>query len=544
MIFAEEKKTVSSGRAVIRVENWESTIIGDAPTDALRDQLSYQDAITAKFLRTGSWGEIVEKELTKLEKAVEDPTAPENGVRLRRGMDSGEIALRRARARLSAAKREAATVSLYDPIKKTFPTTLLKSVCRIMRAAGIKYQMEKACSAPERQLELEYDPGTQETRDYQDRAVQVALSCRKGTLAMATNAGKTTVMMRTIAEKGIKTLILVQKQELLHQIAKNIRTHLNYEPGMAGGGYFQLKPITVAIVNTAHVRVQEFVNFGFDQIFVDEGHHAASRIHFTVLDRIRPYSIYSMTGTDFRTKRNENVVLEAAFGGTIYRIDNQFMVENGYSAKIEAEIVKFTQDELHPSFMWNTVYERGILFSLRRNELIAKAVKVHADRGETVLVLTDQTGHGQTICNLLLARGVSARFMHGQCSREERVTAMTDFRERRFSVLVGTTIYDEGVDFPTLDVVAFAAGKKAKGKVFQRLGRGQRKGFHEDGTRKDKAIVIDIFDDGHRLLKRHSMRRLLAMHEVGVVLPGKYVDMLIKEGFIHAVGQGEVALVP
>jgi superfamily II DNA or RNA helicase len=558
MIFAEEKRNVTSGRAVVQVRNFECTIVGDAPTDALKERLSYQDPVVAKFLRTGHWGEVVEAELKRLEAAANSPGAAmdlamrdheegrgRGGHHRILGGGDGQNAVEAARKRFFAVKKEANTVSLYDVIKKTFPVTLLKTVLRVMRDSGIKYKLEDLREPPKKTLKLKYDPKKHEPREYQDRAVEIAQHCRKGTFAMATNAGKTSVTMRIIEKKGLKTLILVQKQELLHQISDEIRSHLGVDPGMAGGGFFKLEPITVAIVNTAHTRIQEFINYGFDQVIVDEGHHAASRIHFTVLDKIKPYSIYSMTGTDFRTKRNENIVLAAAFGGTVYRIDNQFMVSEGYSAKIKAEILRHTVD-IHPSFTWNTVYERGILHSLSRNELLADAVAEHAKNGETILVLTDQTGHGQTIANLLMAKGLDTRFMHGECPREERVAAMLDFKERKFQVLVGTTIYDEGVDFPTLDVVAFAAGKKAKGKVFQRLGRGQRKGFHADGTRKEEAIVIDIFDDGHRLLKRHSMRRLLAMHEVGVVLPEKYVDMLIEEGFIHGgteAGQGEPSVV-
>lgn len=530
MIFAEESKAVSSGFATIFVGNHECRIEGDAPTDKLRQTLSYQNGVVAKFLRTGAWGQVVEQELERLKKEAQiggrvGETFYANG----RG-DHGKRT-RLAKMAYQEAKREANTVYLYDTIKKTFPTTLLKRVTRLFREVGIKYEIQDEREAPEPNVNLTFDEKDHEPREYQKRAVDIAMHCRCGTFALPTNAGKTGIMLRIIAKKGLKTLILVQKQELLFQIADAIQHHLGIEPGLVGAGKMTLKPVTVAIVNSAHTKIKTLEKYGFDQVFVDEGHHAASRIHYTVLKRLKPYATYSMTGTDFRTHRDENIILEAAFGGTVQRLDNKFMVREGFSAKLKAEIIE-CQQELHPSFSWRRVYERAILHSLKRSNLLADAVAKHAKAGRTVLVLTEETGHGQTICNLLRARDLDVRFMHGGVSRDERTAARLAFKNRRLQVLVGTTIYDEGVDFPTLDVVAFAGGKKAKGKVFQRLGRGQRRGYHVDGSRKDTAIVIDFFDYGHRLLKKHSLKRILHMHEVGVVLPEDYVKLLKKEALI------------
>jgi len=521
-VFVEDVKSVSSGFATIYVGNSECRVEGDAPTDKLRNALSYQNAVVAKFLRTGAWGQVVERELEKL-KANAEELDRSGGYNVRVGA---------AKMRYAEAKREANTVYLYDTLKKTFPTTLLKRVLRLFRKVGLRYKLVDQRKVPKPTLKVKFDELDHEPREYQERAVEIAKHCRCGAFALATNAGKTGIMLRIIAEKKIRTLILVQKQELLFQIADAVRDHLHYDVGLVGAGKFKLKPITIAIVNSAHTRIKELVKYGFDQIFVDEGHHAASRIHYTVLTKINPYAIYSMTGTDFRNRHDENIILDAAFGGTVQRIDNKFMVEHGFSAQLHAEIVECKQD-LHPSFSWRRVYERAILHSLNRAEKLVEAVKKHAEAGKTILVLTEETGHGQTICNLLISAGLDARFMHGAVNREERTAARLDFKDRKFQVLVGTTIYDEGVDFPTLDVVAFAGGKKAKGKVFQRLGRGQRRGFHADGSRKDIATVIDFFDHGHRLLKRHSLRRLLHMHEVGVVLPEKYTELLTKEGMIN-----------
>jgi len=518
MITSNKQRALTSGTAVVHVGNSQCKIAGDAPTDSLVQALSYQDSVTAEFLRSGAWGKLVDNELKELQDKMD-------------GANS-EKARSRAENQLRRARRQANTVCLYDIHDKTFPTPLLMVALRIIRDSGISYSLEDEREKPGKTLKLEYHNNGHEQRDYQDRAVEVGMHCRCGTFAMATNAGKTSVMLRLIQEKGYKTLILVQRQELMFQIAEAIEEHLKYKPGLAGAGKFELKDITVAIVNTAHMHSRELEDYGFNMVFVDEGHHAASRIHYTVLKRVKPYAIYSMTGTDFRNSENENMILSAAFGGTFYRITNQFMVENGYSARIKAQILRCRQD-IHPSAIWMRVYEVGILQSIKRSKLIVAAVKKHADSGKVVLVLTDQTGHGQTIYDLLTSSGLDTRFMHGKRSRADRDAARLDFKGREFQVLVGTTLYDEGIDFPTLDVIVFAGGKRAKGKVLQRLGRGQRRGFHVDGSRKDECVLIDVYDHGHAYLKRHSLKRLKVMHEAGVVLPQEYLKLLKKEGYLY-----------
>jgi superfamily II DNA or RNA helicase len=471
----------------------------------------------AKFLRTGAWGKIVDRELEKKRKAVEKA--------------NNYAAELKAQEAYLKARRQASIVYLYDSVNKTFPVGLLRRVLSIMRENGISYKLEDRTKPPKPAFKLKYQPPAEyEDREYQDRAVEIAMHCRLGVFAMATNSGKTAVMMRIIEQRPVNTLVLVQKQELLYQIQESFSELSKYHAGIAGDSILRLRPITVGIVNTAHAKIDALEEHGFQQVFVDEGHHAASRIHFTVLRRLKPYACYSMTGTDFRTKREENVVLQAAFGGTYYRVDNQYMAEKGYSARLEAEILDCEQ-EFHPRWTWQRVYNDAILNSQVRNNMIVDSVAAHAEAGRTVLVLTDQTPHGHYIQQLLEARGVESRFMHGGKTNAARQKARKEFKERKFPVLIGTTIYDEGIDFPTLDVIALAGGKKAKGKVLQRLGRNQRRGYYEDGTRKDVGIVVDVCDTGHRLLKSHSLRRLKAMLDAGVVLPDKYSRLLEEEGF-------------
>ena len=518
-MMLQPKTAKTSSSAVIHVGNNDSWIEGDTPSKQLVEMLSYQDAAAATYLKTGLWGEALRKEIKSLERRMLVRRGEADGSELDRAVHS--------------AKRLANTVCLYDVVGRKFPTTLLRTVLRVMRESGFRHEIVDEREPPEPSLHLTFDSSGLEDREYQERAVAVGLHCRAGIFAMATNSGKTAVMMRIMAKTGLRTLVIVQKQELLYQIADEIRRRLRYDPGLAGSGEFHLRPITVAIVNSAYQKVEAIARYGFEQVFVDEGHHGASRVHFAVLSKIRPYRVYAMTGTDFRTRSKENIILRAAFGGTIFRVDNQFMTEHGYSAKLQAEILPFVHS-IDPTHTWGTVYREGIAECDARNRLVAEAAVRHANAGETVLVLTDHEAQGSRIHAILVGMGARSRFMWGARSRSERDKARRDFRDRKFSILVATTIYDEGVDLPTLDVVVMAGGQMAKGKVFQRLGRGQRTGYYEDGTRKTDGTIVDVFDEGHRLLRKHSVRRLRALRGASVGLPPNYERLLEEEGTIHA----------
>jgi superfamily II DNA or RNA helicase len=76
------------------------------------------------------------------------------------------------------------------------------------------------------------------------------------------------------------------------------------------------------------------------------------------------------------------------------------------------------------------------------------------------------------------------------------------FASGEFTVLIGTSAVEEGVDVPACDSVVNLAGGTSIRQILQRVGRSVRL---DNG--KDHALILDSYDKGHDMTKKHSNRR-------------------------------------
>ena len=78
--------------------------------------------------------------------------------------------------------------------------------------------------------------------------------------------------------------------------------------------------------------------------------------------------------------------------------------------------------------------------------------------------------------------------------------------------VIGTTVFDEGIDVPEIGALTLAAAGKSEIKFFQRIGRGLR--------RKTDGSILWVFcpyDVQHRVLQRHSRMTLKMVKKDGFV---------------------------
>ena len=71
-----------------------------------------------------------------------------------------------------------------------------------------------------------------------------------------------------------------------------------------------------------------------------------------------------------------------------------------------------------------------------------------------------------------------------------------------------STIFDEGVDIPEVNVLIIAAGGKSEVKTIQRIGRGLRK-------KKVGGVLVFDFKDASKFLDRHSIDRIKVYQKEG-----------------------------
>jgi superfamily II DNA or RNA helicase len=112
-------------------------------------------------------------------------------------------------------------------------------------------------------------------------------------------------------------------------------------------------------------------------------------------------------------------------------------------------------------------------------------------------VLVAQVKHGKNIAALL----PEAVLLTGQDSSDFRTTTLDQLRSGEQKIVIATTLADEGLDIPALEVLILAGAGKSETRALQRIGRALRK-----TKEKKEATIIDFYDKA-RFLEVHSRRR-------------------------------------
>lgn len=346
---------------------------------------------------------------------------------------------------------------------------------------------------------------------YQLEAVNAAVRQKRGILKMATNSGKSECAVAITKHLALPTGFLVMGIGLLHQARERFARRLGVpldDIGIVGDGQMSFgKLVTIASVDTLATRldvpeVQEQLK-RWQVIFCDECHHAASETCFDVLDAIPAYYRFGLSGTPLDRSGGDDLRLIGQTGEIIYEVTNKQLVELGISVQPYVEMLRIDEPRLPKYGMtWGDVNKIGVVENAQLNRRISERAAEAADNGERVLICVEKINHGKTITELLDGR-VAVKFLSGAETPEARKAALDALVSGELSVVVATSILDEGIDVPAIDVIILAGGGKARIGTLQRIGRGLR-----SGEGKNRLTVVDFANFCHKILTQHSLERL------------------------------------
>lgn len=154
----------------------------------------------------------------------------------------------------------------------------------------------------------------------------------------------------------------------------------------------------------------------------------------------------------------------------------------------------------------------------RRTEQICTDVAASADAGRTSLVLTQRTGHIDSICERLAGTGHTAHLLKGGLGKEAIAAVhevMANSAGDTGMVVVATGSYlGEGFDWPQLDTLFLAFPIAFKGRVVQYVGRLLR----DHGTKHDVELH-DYLDEHVTVLARMHTKPPPAYKSLGFDAP-------------------------
>lgn len=124
--------------------------------------------------------------------------------------------------------------------------------------------------------------------------------------------------------------------------------------------------------------------------------------------------------------------------------------------------------------------------------VIADTFKTEARR--SVIVFCASVEHAKTFAAMLRLYGFKSAYITGEMEPREREKTMAGLRRGTINAVTTVDIFNEGVDVPDVDMLAFMRVTHSRRIFVQQLGRGLRL-----APNKDKVVVLDFVSDLRRI---------------------------------------------
>jgi len=351
----------------------------------------------------------------------------------------------------------------------------------------------------------------------QEAAVAGMLHHDAGVLCAPTAFGKTVTAAALIAQRGVNTLVLVHRTELLKQWQERLQSFLGVGKGVVGTiGGGKAKPtgkIDIAVMQSLSRQgeINPLVeNYG--HVIVDECHHVGAVSFDATLKRVKAKYVLGLTATPIRRDGQQPIIFMQC--GPI-----RHTAAKPASAPHDLEVVPHL---LHKRI--DLPQEAGIqdIFRHLANDLertaeIAAEIESAFSQGRKVLVLTERTEHLDAILAALAGKMLSPFVLHGRMSKKLRATLIAELNALSPDVprvlLATGKLVGEGFDHPPLDTLVLAMPISWKGTLQQYAGR-----LHRECATKTDVRIIDFVDMGHPALVRMWEKRQRGYRAMGYQL--------------------------
>ena len=370
-----------------------------------------------------------------------------------------------------------------------------------------------------------------ELRPEQTAAAKSMLRHDTGILAATTAFGKTVVAAWLLAKRGVNTLVLVHRRQLLDQWVDRLSTFLGLPAksiGRIGGGRRRRTgSIDVAIIQSlARKGVVDDCVGEYGQVIVDECHHLSAASFEAVTRQAKARYVLGLSATVAR-KDGHHPIIFMQCGPVRHRVNARAQA----AARPFAHVVLVQPTAFLPKRIADP--DKRVQFQDLYQDLIddnARTDRICQDVVETVrhrrspLVLTERNDHLDKFEDALASRVrhlIVLRAGTGKKRRQavaDRLAAIPDGEER---VIVATGKYiGEGFDDPKLDTLFLTLPVSWRGTIAQYAGR-----LHRLYDGKREVRIYDYADLNVQMLSRMFDRRCRGYEAIGytIILPASAI---------------------
>lgn len=348
----------------------------------------------------------------------------------------------------------------------------------------------------------------------QEAAVAGMLQHDAGVFCAPTAFGKTVTAAALIAQRGVNTLVLVHRTELLKQWQARLQTFLGVGKGVVGTiGGGKAKPtgiIDIAVMQSLSRQgeVNSLVE-SYGHVIVDECHHVGAVSVDAILKKVKAKYVLGLTATPIRRDGLQPIIFMQC-GPIRYR------AAKPTSAPHDLEVVSRlidTRIDVPTDAGIQEVF-RNLVVNQERTAAIATEILSAFTDGRKVLVLTERTEHLDAIFSAIEGKVSTCFVLHGRLSKKQRSILITELEALPADaprVLLATgKLVGEGFDHPPLDTLVLAMPVSWQGTLQQYAGR-----LHREHATKTDVRIIDFVDTGHPALLRMWEKRQRGYRAMG-----------------------------
>lgn len=370
-----------------------------------------------------------------------------------------------------------------------------------------------------------------ELRREQRVAADVLLAHDTGVLAATTAFGKTVVGAWLIANRGVSTLVLVHRRQLLDQWVERLSTFLGVPSksiGRIGGG----RNTATGLLDVAVI--QSLVRKGvvgdrvadYGHLIVDECHHLSAHSFEQVARQAKARFVLGLSATVAR-KDGHHPIIFMQCGPVRHRVNARMQAASRPFEHFALVQPTSFQPARAPNadkrVEFQTLYEELVNDDARNQRICADVLEaVHA--GRSPLVLTERNDHldrlerelVQSVRHLVVLRAGMGKKQ--RLALSDRLVAIPRDEPR---VILATGKYvGEGFDDPRLDTLFLTLPVSWRGTIAQYAGR-----LHRLYDSKREVRIYDYADLNVPMLARMFDRRCRGYEAVGytVLLPASAI---------------------
>lgn len=328
-------------------------------------------------------------------------------------------------------------------------------------------------------------------RDYQERIIETAQQALrlKGSVMVGspTGSGKTVIAAEMIARarrKGLRSVLLAHRQELVKQSSDKIWHQSGEEPGIVWKDRRQWdRPISVLAQSTIMTSELPESILKPDLLIIDEAHHSVAPSWLYTIKRLKPRFLVGLSATPFRQDREP--LCPEPFSEVVRPVTPMELIQRGIlcPAVIESPAIR------GPGGAYQPVNQAANLARIYRD---AVRYAVAQGRAKIILYVSQNAGHTPLEVMTATARelaqaGITTGAISQRLGARRRETEVAKFAAAPgAAVLLNYQALTEGTDIPLIDCVILGRSTQSESTIIQMIGRGLRK-----AEGKDNCLVLD-----------------------------------------------------